>query len=167
MIEAMVGRRMAEVPRPPPVQAEHPERPVIRWQGAASGDEFSDVSHRGPPRRGRRDLRQARLRRVPRSGETAFGLRPIDAGTLEVDGKPVDARRPGRRDRQGRRLPAGGPQGRWRVHGPPGRGERGGRERGLSMAVLGQLIDVRPGGPGVPALARAALDPLAERSRAS
>src|SRR5688572_16650123 len=50
MIQAMVGRRISEIPRPPTLVREVSEEPVIRWTDAHSGDAFHDVSlgvHRG------------------------------------------------------------------------------------------------------------------------
>src|SRR5437762_1686179 len=39
LIEAMVGRRLTELPRPVPVEGAVAEKPVIRWRDAASTDE--------------------------------------------------------------------------------------------------------------------------------
>ena len=44
LIEAMVGRRLAELPRPAPLPPHADATEVIRWTGAASGAAFADVS---------------------------------------------------------------------------------------------------------------------------
>ena len=88
LIEAMVGRRLHELPRPAPVQAEVAQAPVIRWEGASSGDEFRDVSL---------EVRTGEIVAIygklgsgaAEVGETAYGLRAIDGGTLEVEGRPA------------------------------------------------------------------------------
>jgi ribose transport system ATP-binding protein len=88
MIEAMVGRHISEIARPPASATIEAGRPAIRWTDAASEDEFEgasiDVNHGeivaiyGKLGSGAAEL-----------GETAYGLRKITAGTLEVDGSPV------------------------------------------------------------------------------
>ncbi len=88
MIEAMVGRRMSEVARPPTSTTIEGGEPAIRWTNASSGDDFHDVSidvHRGEivAIYGKLGSGAAEV------GETAYGLRPITAGTLEVQGKSV------------------------------------------------------------------------------
>jgi ribose transport system ATP-binding protein len=93
MIEAMIGRRMAEVGRPAGAGAASDAPPVIRWEGAASGAAFSDVSL---------DVRPGEVVALfgklgsgaADVGETAFGLRPLDAGTLQIGGQPVAFRKP-------------------------------------------------------------------------
>ncbi len=96
MIEAMIGRRMAEVGRPAPSGTQIVGQPVIRWSGASSGSAFHDVSLEvrsgevvalfGKLGSGAADV-----------GETAFGIRELDGGTLEVQGRvstfqgPTDA----------------------------------------------------------------------------
>jgi ribose transport system ATP-binding protein len=86
MIEAMVGRRISEIARPETSTAIDPGQPAIRWTAAASGDDFRDVSlevHRGEivAIYGKLGSGAAEV------GETAYGLRPMTAGTLEIDGK--------------------------------------------------------------------------------
>ncbi len=88
MIEAMVGRRISEVERPEPIDRPAGDGPAIRWTDAASGDDFSGVSvnvHRGEivAIYGKLGSGAAEV------GETAYGLRPISAGTMEIDGRPA------------------------------------------------------------------------------
>ncbi len=88
MVEAMIGRRMAEVGRPPPVTHAIGDRPAIRWQGATTEGAFSGVSadvHMGEVVAifGKLGSGAAEL------GETAFGLRKLTAGSIEVEGRVV------------------------------------------------------------------------------
>lgn len=88
MVEAMVGRRMAEVGRPPALTHAIADRPAIRWQGATAVGAFDDVSaevHEGEVVAifGKLGSGAAEL------GETAFGLRKLTAGSLEVEGRVV------------------------------------------------------------------------------
>jgi ribose transport system ATP-binding protein len=88
LIEAMVGRRLTELPRPVAVEGAVAEKPVIRWKDAASTDEFAEVSI---------EVRTGEIVAIygklgsgaSEVGETAFGLRPVDVGTLEIDGELV------------------------------------------------------------------------------
>jgi len=96
MIEGMIGRRMADVGRPIRQGSPTTAPPAIRWVGASSGTAFQDVSLDVKPGEvvalfgklgsGATDV-----------GETAFGIRALDGGTLEVQGKvahfkvPTDA----------------------------------------------------------------------------
>ncbi len=85
MIEAMVGRHISEIARPPASTVIQDGQPAIRWIDAASKDDFHDVSvdvHRGEivAIYGKLGSGAAEV------GETAYGLRPITAGTLEIDG---------------------------------------------------------------------------------
>jgi len=93
MIEAMVGRRISEVARPVTSTTIIEGQPAIRWAAAASEDEFRDVSidvHRGEivAIYGKLGSGAAEV------GETAYGLRPITAGTLEIDGVPTMVKGP-------------------------------------------------------------------------
>ena len=63
MIEAMIGRRMAEVQRPPAPTHGFGLQPALAWRNASSGRAFSDVTLEVDARRGRGALRQARLGR--------------------------------------------------------------------------------------------------------
>jgi len=88
MIEAMVGRHITEIPRPPDRDLSVQDGPAIRWVGAASGDAFRDATvlvHRGElvAIYGKLGSGAAEL------GETAYGLRPITAGTMEINGQPA------------------------------------------------------------------------------
>ena len=130
MIEAMIGRRMAEVGRPPP-----PTHAIGRaarrslWRARHSGQAFrmsisrraararswrsSASSARAPQRSARRPSASARLdaRRRWRSRASVASY------------APADGRHP-----RGIGLPARRPQGRRCLHGPAGGGERGRRQ---------------------------------------
>ena len=88
MIEAMVGRRISEIARPAPSATRGTGTPVIRWAGAASGKDFRDVSL---------DVYDGEIVAIygklgsgaAEVGETAYGVRPITGGTLELDGTPT------------------------------------------------------------------------------
>jgi ribose transport system ATP-binding protein len=93
MIEAMVGRRISEIPRPPTLIREVSDQPIIRWTDASSGEAFHDVSlgvHRGEivTIYGKLGSGAAEV------GETAYGIRPITAGTMELEGQVADIRGP-------------------------------------------------------------------------
>jgi ribose transport system ATP-binding protein len=93
MVEAMIGRRMAEVGRPTP--GTHPlgEQPAIQWDHASSERAFSDVSA---------DVRGGEVVAIfgklgsgaAELGETAFGLRKLTAGTLAVEGHVATLKNP-------------------------------------------------------------------------
>ena len=88
MIQAMVGRHISEIARPPLSTSVTEGRPAIRWTGAASLDDFADATI---------DVNHGEIVAIygklgsgaAELGETAYGLRTITAGTLEIDGKPV------------------------------------------------------------------------------
>ena len=93
MIEAMVGRHISEIARP--IETDHAAKggPAIRWIGAGSGDEFRDATVLVHPGEvvavyGKLGSGASEL------GETAYGLTPIDSGTLEIGGKPVTIKGP-------------------------------------------------------------------------
>ncbi|MFO1541602.1 MAG: sugar ABC transporter ATP-binding protein [Chloroflexota bacterium] len=93
MIEAMIGRRMDAVGRPPAPDHAIGGAPAIRWSSAASGVSFRDISLDVKPGEvvalfGKLGSGAADV------GETAFGIRPLDAGTLEIDGAPATLRVP-------------------------------------------------------------------------
>jgi ribose transport system ATP-binding protein len=93
MIEAMIGRRMAEVQRPPAPSHGFGLLPALAWKHASSGRAFSDVSLQVMPGEvvalfGKLGSGAAEV------GETAFGIRHLDSGTLEVEGKPATLRQP-------------------------------------------------------------------------
>jgi ribose transport system ATP-binding protein len=93
MIQAMVGRRISEITRPGASQTIEQGTPAIRWTGAASDDEFHDVSVE--VRRGEIVAIYGKLGSgATEVGETAYGLRPITAGTLEIEGRPVAIKGP-------------------------------------------------------------------------
>ncbi|MCY7417533.1 MAG: sugar ABC transporter ATP-binding protein, partial [Chloroflexi bacterium] len=85
MIEAMIGRRMAEVGRPAPSTHAIGEEPVIRWTGAGMGQAFDGVDVSVRP--GEVVALFGKLGSgASEVGESAFGIRPLDRGTLEVKG---------------------------------------------------------------------------------
>ena len=93
MIEAMIGRRMADVARPdPPDHATEPD-PMLSWDSASSGRAFSDVSL---------DVKSGEVVALfgklgsgaAEVGESAFGEQRLSGGTLKVDGKPADFENP-------------------------------------------------------------------------
>jgi ribose transport system ATP-binding protein len=85
MIEAMVGRHITEIPRPPAQAQIATDAPAIRWTGAASGDSFHDASVE--VRRGEIVAIYGKLGSgAAELGETAYGLRQVTAGTMEIDG---------------------------------------------------------------------------------
>jgi len=93
MIEAMVGRHISEVERPEMVPHEVAEVPAIRWTDAGSGVAFRNANvqvHRGEivTIYGKLGSGAAEI------GETAYGLRPIDTGVMEIDGAPQTIRGP-------------------------------------------------------------------------
>jgi len=86
MIEAMVGRHVTEIARPPSQSRAATEKAAVKWTAAASEDSFWDVSievHQGEivAIYGKLGSGAAEV------GETAYGLRPITAGTMEIDGR--------------------------------------------------------------------------------
>jgi ribose transport system ATP-binding protein len=93
MIEAMIGRRISEIARPPTSTTIDDTKPAIRWTNAGSDGEFGDVSI---------DVHQGEIVAIygklgsgaAEVGETAYGLRPIDTGSLEINGEPVVIRGP-------------------------------------------------------------------------
>jgi len=93
MIEAMIGRRMAEVGRPPAPTHVIGERAVLRWIGAGLGQTFDDVDVAVRPGEvvalfGKLGSGAAEV------GESAFGIRHLDRGTLEVQGSVVSFKQP-------------------------------------------------------------------------
>jgi len=90
MVEAMIGRRAGALGRPEPVGNGEDDRPVLQWTGAGSSDYFDDV-----------DLTVGSNEVVALYGklgsgagevaETAFGLRAVDRGTLQIGEGDVDA----------------------------------------------------------------------------
>jgi ribose transport system ATP-binding protein len=93
MIEAMIGRRMAEVGRPPVPTHAIGEQPAIRWAGASAGRAFQAVDLEVRPGEvvslfGKLGSGAAEV------GETAFGILQLDEGTLEVQGRLSTFRQP-------------------------------------------------------------------------
>ena len=164
MIEAMVGRQISEIAAAADVD---PRRSTTQRRSSAgparaSGDDFHDVSldvHRGEivAIYGKLGSGAAEV------GETAYGLRPITAGTMELDGQAADDPRTGC-GRRGRRRASCPPIAR------PAAGSWSARSSENvavaswgRLATLGQLITRRVRGEGLPALARQAVHPLAQR----
>ncbi len=93
MIEAMIGRRMADVGRPEAPSHAIGERPVLRWAGAGSGEAFEGVD--ATVRAGEVVVIYGKLGSgAAEVGESAFGIRPLDRGTLEVSGTVASFSRP-------------------------------------------------------------------------
>jgi ribose transport system ATP-binding protein len=93
MIEAMIGRRMAEVGRPKSATTTIGSQPAIKWTNATSGTVFQDISLEVHPGEvvalfGKLGSGAADV------GENAFGIRPLDSGTLEVQGKVAEFKAP-------------------------------------------------------------------------
>ena len=93
MIEAMIGRRMADVGRPAPPATAPGNEPALRWRAASSGRAFQEVDLAVRPGEvvalfGKLGSGAAEL------GETAFGLRALTAGDLEIRGKVALLREP-------------------------------------------------------------------------
>ena len=85
LIRAMVGRDISEVMRPDVEAAAVSESPVIRWVDAGAERAFDDVSVE--VRRGEIVAVFGKLGSgAAELGETAFGIRRLDTGTLEIDG---------------------------------------------------------------------------------
>jgi len=93
MIEAMIGRRMAEVGRPVPLSTPPGHEPALEWRAATSGRAFQEVDLAVRPGEvvalfGKLGSGAAEV------GETAFGLRPLTAGSIHVKGKLSTFRQP-------------------------------------------------------------------------
>jgi ribose transport system ATP-binding protein len=93
MIEAMIGRRMAEVGRPEAPTHTIGEEPVLRWTGAGLGDTFDGVDISVRPGEvvalfGKLGSGAAEV------GESAFGMRHLDRGSFEVRGALATFDRP-------------------------------------------------------------------------
>src|SRR4051812_37255133 len=88
LIEAMVGRHLTELPRPEPLPHQDGAVPAIRWSQASSGVEFEDISL---------DVSKGEIVAIygklgsgaSEVGESAYGLHPITAGSLEVKAQGV------------------------------------------------------------------------------
>ena len=83
MVEAMIGRRAGELGRPEPVVGGSNDEPVLEWSGAGSLDYFGDVNLTVGPHEvvslyGKLGSGASEV------AETAFGLRPVDRGTLRI-----------------------------------------------------------------------------------
>lgn len=93
MIEAVIGRRMADVGRPAPPAHPIGEEPALRYVGASFGRAFTDVSLDVRPGEivglfGKLGSGAAEL------AEAAFGLCHLDSGTLEIQGTVSHLRHP-------------------------------------------------------------------------
>ena len=87
MIEAMIGRRLADIGRPEAPTTPHTDVPVVRWRDANVAGEFEDVSldvHVGEvvALYGKLGSGAAEV------AETAYGLRPLTSGAVEIEGVP-------------------------------------------------------------------------------
>ncbi|MEO5966096.1 MAG: sugar ABC transporter ATP-binding protein [Candidatus Limnocylindrales bacterium] len=88
LIEAMVGRRLTELPRPEPLPRPEEVAPAIRWTKASSGKSFSDISldvHKGEIVAIYGKLGSG----ASEVGESAYGLHPITGGKLEIKAEQV------------------------------------------------------------------------------
>jgi len=93
MIEAMIGRRMAEVGRPTPSTYLVPDRPSLAWRDASMGRAFSGVTL---------DVRPGEVvglfgklgSGAAEVGESAFGIHQLTGGSLEVGDKPTVLKEP-------------------------------------------------------------------------
>jgi ribose transport system ATP-binding protein len=86
MIEAMIGRSMADVARPAPPGHAIGEEPALRWTKASHGRAFRDVDLEVRP--GEVVALFGKLGSgASEVGETAFGIRRLDAGELSVEGR--------------------------------------------------------------------------------
>ena len=93
MIEAMIGRRMADVQRPPRPAHGFGLQPALAWTNASSGGAFQDVNLEVMPGEvaalfGKLGSGAAEV------GETAFGVRRLDGGQLHVGGPAARLRQP-------------------------------------------------------------------------
>ena len=87
LVAAMVGRDDLGKGRPAASRHETGEV-ALRWQGASSGREFSDIDIE--VRHGEVVALYGKLGSGALAiGSSAFGLEPIDSGTLEIDGEAV------------------------------------------------------------------------------
>ena len=89
MVEAMIGRRASALGRPEPV-GNGDDRPVLQWTGAGSLDYFDDVnltvgSNEVVALYGKLGSGASEV------AETAFGLRAVDRGTLQIGEGDVEA----------------------------------------------------------------------------
>jgi ribose transport system ATP-binding protein len=88
MIQAMIGRRVADIARPPAREHEIGAEPVLRWTGASSGRAFNDVSLEVRP--GEVVALYGKLGSgAAEVAETAYGLRRLTAGRLEMESEVV------------------------------------------------------------------------------
>ena len=85
MVEAMIGRRAADMGRPKAPASDVDTGPVLRWDGAGSSNHFSDVdmtvgTHEVVALYGRLGSGASEV------AETVFGLRPLTEGSLTIRG---------------------------------------------------------------------------------
>jgi ribose transport system ATP-binding protein len=100
LVEAMIGRSAGEVSRPSPRTWQLGEKPVLEVRDGAIVRAFGGVSLRVHPGEilalyGQLGSGSADV------AEAIFGLHPLDAGEILVDGKPAPARGPGTSIRRG------------------------------------------------------------------
>ena len=93
MIEAMIGRRMADVQRPSKPEHGFGLQSALSWTKASSGRAFHDVSLDVMP--GEVVALFGKLGSgASEVGESAFGVVRLDGGRLDVDGEPADFKNP-------------------------------------------------------------------------
>jgi ribose transport system ATP-binding protein len=88
MIEAMIGRPLANTARPDTAAQSAGVNPAIRWSSASLDRSFTNVSAEVYPGEvvalfGKLGSGAAEV------GETAYGLHHLDAGRLEIEGRPA------------------------------------------------------------------------------
>ena len=84
MIEAMIGRKSEELGRPPPIGRDLGAEPALRWTDAGAAGRFEGVSLKVMP--GEVVAVYGKLGSgAMELAETAFGIRPLDSGRLELD----------------------------------------------------------------------------------
>lgn len=86
LVQAMVGRAIGEVKRPPPTARQTGAQSRIRLQGAASGEDFSQVDFEAYP--GEVVALYGKIGSGSASvAEALFGMRSLTAGTFELNGR--------------------------------------------------------------------------------
>ena len=164
MIQAMVGRRISEIaaaadPGAPRSTSGRPSagrtppratRSATRRSTSAAARSWRSTASSGPARR--------------RSARPPTGCARSRPARMEIDGKAATINGPAAGVHAGRRVPARRPQGRRRRSWSARSSENVAVASWGRLATLGQVITRRIRGAGLPALARQAVDPVAQRS---
>ncbi len=94
LVQAMVGRAVGDVQRPPPQVRDVTVVPVMRLQNASSGKDFSGVTLEAFP--GEVLALYGKIGSGSASvAEALFGMRPLMSGTLELNGQVRTFNHPG------------------------------------------------------------------------